>query len=67
MTWKQVYIVLVSVLTVGLWCFNSKLQGLLGEMGVIAIFPLVAFFGFGILSKVQACFLPADCQHFICT
>ena len=49
---KQIYIMGISVLTVGLWCFNSKLQVYTGEMGVIAILPLVAFFGFGILNKV---------------
>ena len=50
-TWKQHYVVLISVLTVALWCFNSKLQQYMGEMGVIAILPVVAFFGAGILSK----------------
>ena len=50
---KQIYIMGISVLTVGLWCFNSKLQVYTGEMGVIAILPLVAFFGFGILNKVS--------------
>ena len=52
-TWQQVYIVAVSLLTVALWCFNSKLQGVTGEMGVIGILPLVAFFGFGILHKAR--------------
>ena len=56
---KQVYIMGVSLLTVGLWCFNSKLQVYTGEMGVIAILPLVAFFGFGILNKV----LDASCHQ----
>jgi di/tricarboxylate transporter len=34
---------------VGLWCFNSFLASYTGEMGVLAIVPMVAFFGFGVL------------------
>ena len=56
----------VSVLTVGLWCFNSKLQVYMGEMGVIAILPLVAFFGFGILNKVSRwAVLVGGCQVYL--
>nr|ADI46909.1 PTC1m [Volvox carteri f. nagariensis] len=47
----QVYIVIVSLLTVAAWCANTYLQRYIGEMGVIAIVPLVAFFGFDVLSK----------------
>lgn len=47
----QIYVILVSVATVGLWCFNSFIQHVTGEMGVLAILPLVAFFGFGVLDK----------------
>lgn len=50
---KQVYVITISVVTVALWCANSWLQRWTGEMGIIAILPLVAFFGFGILGKVQ--------------
>ena len=49
---NQVYVIAISLLTVGLWCANSYLQRWTGEMGIIAILPLVAFFGFGILGKV---------------
>lgn len=49
---KQVYVIGISLLTVALWCANSYLQRWTGEMGIIAILPLVAFFGFGILGKV---------------
>ena len=62
-TRSQVFVVVVSVTTVGLWCFNSKLQGITGEMGVIAILPLVAFFGFGILGKVR---LSSAAQDSLC-
>ncbi|GBF95096.1 low-affinity phosphate transporter [Raphidocelis subcapitata] len=47
----QVYVVVVSLATVALWCCNSLVAGVTGEMGVLAILPLVAFFGFGVLSK----------------
>jgi len=51
MTWTQVYVIVVSLATVGLWCANSVLQDITGEMGVLAVLPLVAFFGSGVLSK----------------
>jgi di/tricarboxylate transporter len=54
LTWKQVYVIFISLLTVAMWCANSWLQQWTGEMGIIAILPLVAFFGFGILGKVQS-------------
>ncbi|GFR50479.1 hypothetical protein Agub_g12739 [Astrephomene gubernaculifera] len=47
----QVYIVVVSLLTVAAWCANTFLQRYTGEMGVIAVVPLVAFFGFDVLNK----------------
>nr|BBC28486.1 low-affinity phosphate transporter [Eudorina sp. NIES-3984]BBC28497.1 low-affinity phosphate transporter [Eudorina sp. 2006-703-Eu-15] len=47
----QVYIIVVSLLTVAAWCSNTFLQRYTGEMGVIAIVPLVAFFGFDVLNK----------------
>ncbi|KAJ3042661.1 low-affinity phosphate transporter [Rhizophlyctis rosea] len=51
LTKTQVYILLVSALTIGLWCAESKLEGWVGDMGIIAIVPIVAFFGTGILTK----------------
>ncbi|RKP11722.1 SPX domain-containing protein, partial [Piptocephalis cylindrospora] len=50
-TWTQVYVVLISVGTVILWCLESHLHSIVGDMGVLAIIPLVAFFGTGVLSK----------------
>ncbi|KAI8465297.1 MAG: low-affinity phosphate transporter [Monoraphidium minutum] len=47
----QIYVVVVSLATVALWCCNNLLAHVTGEMGVLAILPLVAFFGFGVLSK----------------
>ncbi|KAJ9505749.1 hypothetical protein QJQ45_029250 [Haematococcus lacustris] len=50
-TWTQVYVIFVSLATVGLWCGNVALQKYTGEMGVVAVLPMVAFFGFGVLNK----------------
>ena len=41
----------MSVATVGLWCANGALADVFGEMGIIAVLPMVAFFGFGVLGK----------------
>ncbi|KAI5308322.1 low-affinity phosphate transporter, partial [Ascosphaera atra] len=50
-TGVQWFISLVTVVTIGLWCVSHNLEGLFGDMGIIAIIPLVFFFGSGILSK----------------
>lgn len=48
------YVVAISVATIGLWCANTALSKYTGQMGIVAIVPMVAFFGFGLLSKVGA-------------
>jgi phosphate transporter len=50
-TGVQWFISLVTLGTIVLWCFSTQLDWLFGEMGVIAIIPLVLFFGTGILTK----------------
>lgn len=47
------YVLFVTVLTIALWCFEKSFEQWVGDMGVIAIIPVVAFFGTGILSKVR--------------
>ncbi|KXS13241.1 SPX-domain-containing protein [Gonapodya prolifera JEL478] len=47
----QVYVILVTIATIALWCAESQLEGIVGDMGVIAIAPLVLFFGTGVLTK----------------
>lgn len=49
-TWVQWYIVGVSIGTILLWCFASRLEGIFGEMGIIALLPLILFFGPGLLT-----------------
>lgn len=47
----QLYIACVTLFTIILWCIARTYRDTLGDMGVIAIIPLIAFFGTGILTK----------------
>ncbi|KAF9139219.1 low-affinity phosphate transporter [Mortierella sp. GBA39] len=51
MTFQKVFICLVTIGTIILWCIENTFQDQLGDMGVIAILPVVAFFGTGLLTK----------------
>lgn len=48
---QQTYVVTVTLLTIALWCCGTWLNPYVGPMGVLAIFPLIAFFATGILKK----------------
>ena len=50
-TGVQWFISGVTVVTIVLWCFTHQLEDVFGDMGVVAIIPLVLFFGTGILTK----------------
>lgn len=47
----QWFICIVTVGTIILWCVSHQLEPVFGDMGVIAIVPIVLFFGTGILNK----------------
>jgi phosphate transporter len=47
----QYFIIITTIVTIALWCTSHQLEGVFGDMGVIAIIPLVLFFGTGILNK----------------
>ena len=47
----QWFISFVTLATIVLWCVSHQLESVFGDMGVIAIIPLVLFFGTGILTK----------------
>lgn len=47
----QWFITIVTVATILLWCVSHQLESVFGDMGVIAIIPIVLFFGTGILTK----------------
>lgn len=51
-TLKQYWVSFVCVVTIGLWCVAHNLEGVFGDMGVIAIIPILAFFATGVLKKV---------------
>ncbi|KAL9614366.1 MAG: hypothetical protein Q9167_001169 [Letrouitia subvulpina] len=50
-TGVQYFISTVTLGTIALWCVSHQLEDVLGDMGIIAIIPMVAFFGTGILTK----------------
>jgi phosphate transporter len=50
-TGVQWFITLVTLGTIVLWCVSHQLDHVFGDMGVIAIIPLILFFGTGILTK----------------
>ncbi|KAI1134282.1 SPX-domain-containing protein [Hypoxylon sp. FL0543] len=50
-TGLQWFVSAVCLATIGLWCASHQLQSTFGDMGVIAIIPIVLFFGIGILTK----------------
>ncbi|KAI9250164.1 SPX domain-containing protein [Phascolomyces articulosus] len=50
-TLTQVYVAVVTFVTIVLWCLAHTYEDTFGDMGVIAIIPLVAFFGPGLLTK----------------
>ncbi|KAL8829812.1 MAG: hypothetical protein Q9170_006014 [Blastenia crenularia] len=50
-TGVQYFISGITLLTIILWCVSHQLEAVFGDMGVIAILPMVAFFGSGILTK----------------
>ncbi|KAF2655987.1 SPX-domain-containing protein [Lophiostoma macrostomum CBS 122681] len=47
----QWFISVVTLVTIVLWCVSHQLEPVFGDMGVVAIIPLVLFFGTGILTK----------------
>ena len=47
----QWFISIVTMATIVLWCVTHQLEGFFGDMGIVALLPLVLFFGTGILTK----------------
>ncbi|GAA5886837.1 hypothetical protein JCM16303_005724 [Sporobolomyces ruberrimus] len=52
-TGTQYFVAGVTLATIALWCVESKLSWLFGDMGIIAILPIVMFYGTGILRKAD--------------
>lgn len=47
----QWFISIVTIITIILWCVTHQLENVFGDMGVVAVIPIVMFFGTGILTK----------------
>ena len=47
----QVYVIGVVFLTIFMWCIAGAVEGFFGDMGVIAIIPIVLFYGASVLTK----------------
>ncbi|KAI0346236.1 Sodium/sulfate symporter [Trametopsis cervina] len=50
-TLKQYWVCFVCLATIALWCVEHAIEDWVGDMGVIAIIPIVAFFATGVLKK----------------
>ncbi|KAG6331761.1 hypothetical protein ID866_7329, partial [Astraeus odoratus] len=50
-TLKQYWVTFVCLLTIALWCTEHQIEPLVGDMGIIAIIPIIAFFATGVLKK----------------
>ncbi|KAH0833368.1 hypothetical protein J3R83DRAFT_12469 [Lanmaoa asiatica] len=50
-TLKQYWVTVVCLVTIGLWCIEHQIEDTIGDMGIIAIIPIVAFFATGVLKK----------------
>ncbi|KAI0288956.1 SPX domain-containing protein [Russula brevipes] len=48
---KQWWVTFVCIATISLWVVEHAIEEWIGDMGVIAIIPIVAFFGTGVLKK----------------
>lgn len=48
---KQYIVILISFITIVLWCLASVLEPWIGDMGQIALISMVTFYGTGILSQ----------------
>ncbi|PJF16540.1 putative SPX domain-containing protein, partial [Paramicrosporidium saccamoebae] len=48
---KEVAVVSVTIMTIACWCSGPIGVGLFGNMGIIAVIPMIAFFGSGMLNK----------------
>src|SRR4051812_35678483 len=51
MTTKHYMVLSISALTIALWCTLAYTKEVLGQMGVVAMVPLISFFATGILDR----------------
>lgn len=48
---QQAVVMLVTIVTIALWCAEDSMKDIFGSTGVIAAIPLFIFFGTGLLTK----------------
>jgi phosphate transporter len=53
LTRTHYFVLFIALVTIALWCAEKSMEQWIGDMGIIAIIPIIAFFGTGILSKVR--------------
>lgn len=47
---KQIYVIIVTICTIILWCLASVVEPIFGDMGMISVLSMFAFYAPGILS-----------------
>ena len=52
-TIKQYWVTFVCIVTIALWYVEKEIEEVVGDMGIIAIILIVAFFSTGVLRKVR--------------
>jgi len=52
-TLKQYWVTFICILTISLWCFGHAIEEYVGDMGVIALIPIIAFFSTNVLKKAS--------------
>ena len=50
---KQYWVIFICLVTISLWCVEHAIHEVVGDMGVIALIPIIAFFSTGVLKKVR--------------
>ncbi|KAJ3520396.1 hypothetical protein NM688_g9168 [Phlebia brevispora] len=50
-TLQQYWVCFICLVTIVLWICEHAIEGFVGDMGIIAILPIVAFFSTGVLKK----------------
>lgn len=52
-TVKQYWVTFVCLFTIALWCVEHEIEAYVGDMGVIALIPVLAFFSTNVLKKAS--------------
>lgn len=55
---QRVFVLIICVITIVLWCADSEVRVRLGQPGITALIPIVVFYGTGILDKADFHDLP---------